>query len=340
VRALDALGVQVKVLSGDEPRVTASVCNAIGLEIAGGKPVTGAELAAMGAQEFSRAALEANVFARITPSQKLAIVDALKARGHIVGFIGDGVNDAPALKAADAGIAVDTGADIAKEAADIILLKHGLSPVADGIAEGRKTFANTMKYVRNTISANFGNMFTVSLSSLFLSFLPMLPSQILLNNFLSDLPLMTVSTDRVDARDLKKPSRWSIAGITRFMVAFGLISSLFDVLTMAFLIYGLNATESLFRSGWFVESVLSEIAIVFALRTRLPFYASRPSNLLIATSAIVAAASVAAVYWPPTAQAFEFAPMPPDFLAAILAVIAAYFVVVEACKHAYFRLFP
>ena len=336
LHALKSLGVSVKILSGDEPHVTASICRAVGLELKGGRVLAGSEIAGMKESELRNAVEKFNVFARLTPGQKLAILTALKENGHVVGFIGDGVNDAPALHAADSGISVDTGADIAKESADIVLLRHGLHVVADGITEGRKTFANTMKYILNTISANFGNMFSLAVSALFLPFIPLLPAQILLNNFVSDIPLTTVSTDRVDKGDLRQPRRWNISGIAKFMVFFGLVSSIFDIVTMAFLVYIVKAGPELFRTGWFLESTISEMIVTFAIRTKGPFFMSRPSNLLLGASAFTIIGAVLLVY-SPLAPIFEFVQPDAWFMGMIIAILIAYFIVAEVAKHVFFR---
>ncbi len=336
LHTLKALGVEMKILSGDEPRVTAAICTAVGMELKGGRVVTGSELTGLDGEGLRKLVEQANVFARLTPGQKLGIISALKENGHVVGFIGDGVNDAPSLHSADAGISVDTGADIAKESADIILLKHGLHVIADGIVEGRRTFTNTVKYMRNTVSANFGNMFTLAFVSPFMAFMPLLPSQILLNNFVSDFPLTTISTDRVDLEDLKKPGKWSISGITKFMIFFGIVSTVFDFVTMMFLAYVVNAGPGLFRTGWFIESVLSEIFVTFAIRTRKPFFMSRPSNLLIGSSVLTTVAVVALVY-SPFASIFQFVQPDAGFMAMIGAILITYFAVAELSKHIYFR---
>ena len=338
VKDMKALGVELKILSGDEPHVTAGICSAVGLELKGGIVLTGEELSRMNREELRKAVEEYNVFARLTPGQKLEIVSALKENGRVVGFIGDGVNDAPALHSADVGISVDTGADIAKESADIVLLGHGLQVVVGGIIEGRKTFSNTVKYILNTTSANFGNMFTVAVSSLFLPFLPLLPSQILLTNFLSDIPLTTISTDRVDKEDLRKPKRWSIPGIVRFMTFFGIVSSLFDLITIGFLLYFIKAGPELFRTGWFTESVLSEIVVTFAIRTRKPFFLSKPSSLLLASSVLVVLA-VGAIIYSPFGLLFEFVQPDAGFMLIIAGIVVAYFLVAEVCKHIFFRLY-
>ncbi len=333
---LKLLGVEMKILSGDEPRVTAAICTAVGMELKGGRVVTGSELAGLDRAGLRKIVEQANVFARMTPGQKLDIISALKENGHVVGFIGDGVNDAPSLHSADAGISVDSGADIAKESADIILLRHGLHVIADGIVEGRKTFTNTVKYMRNTVSANFGNMLTLAFVSPFMAFIPLLPSQILLNNFVSDFPLTTISTDRVDLEDLRKPGKWSISGITKFMVFFGLVSTVFDFITMMFLAYVVKAGPELFRTGWFIESVLSEILVTFAIRSRKPFFMSRPSNLLLGSSLLTIAAVVLLVY-SPFAYIFQFVQPDLGFLGMIGAILLGYFAVAELCKLAYFH---
>jgi Mg2+-importing ATPase len=222
---LRRLGVSIKVISGDSPIITRKVCNDVGLLLVENKVVTGDELEQLDDDEFETYSMEYNVFARATPEQKYRIVLDLNREGHIVGFLGDGINDAPALRAADVGISVDTAAGIAKEAADIILLKKNLRVLAHGIIAGRKAFGNITKYILNTISTNYGNMITVAMSSLFLKFIPLLPSQILLNNFITDAPFLTISTDNVDREFLKRPKRWKIGFISRFMVYFGLIST-------------------------------------------------------------------------------------------------------------------
>lgn len=329
------LGVEIYVLTGDGPLVTAHICREVGVEVRGGRVITGAEVCGMDDSRLHEEVKKYNVYARLTPSDKLRIVKALKTNGHVVGFIGDGVNDAPSLKAADVGISVRNGADIAKDAADVVLLRKSLNVVANGISEGRKTFSNIMKYIRNTISANFGNMGTLSLASLFLPFIPLLPSQILLNNFLSDIPLVSVSTDNVDRDELKKPKRWNIGGITRFMVFFGAISSVFDLITMAFILFVLGAGEALFHTIWFLESVLSEILVVFAIRTAKPFYKSMPSPILIALTALIVVVSVAIVATP-VALAFEFSPLDPLSIGVVFAIVLSYFMIVEVAKKVYY----
>ncbi|MCX6801917.1 MAG: magnesium-translocating P-type ATPase [Candidatus Diapherotrites archaeon] len=335
LRRLKALGVEFKILTGDNELVTMEICRQVGLEANGGI-VLGSELEKMDEAGFMKAVCESTIFARITPEQKYRIVKGLGEKGHIVGFLGDGVNDAPALKAADVGITVDTAVDIAKDSADIILLRKSLGVLVDGIEEGRKTFGNIRKYIYNTISANFGNMFTLSISSLFLNFIPLLPSQILLANFISDGPLLTISTDNVDSDSLHKPRRWNIKAIRTFMLLFGSLSMVFDFITIGILMLLVGADFALFRTAWFLESVLSEIVVTFAIRTKKPFWKSKPSKMLLWASVAGIIVSVALVY-SPLAFLFQFKPLPLWLLAAIAAVLAAYFSMAEIAKTIFFK---
>ncbi|VVC03813.1 putative copper-exporting P-type ATPase A [Candidatus Bilamarchaeum dharawalense] len=329
------MGVELYVLTGDSPIVTSHVCNQVGIKNKSGNVLVGADLAKMTEQELRATVEMNNIYARLAPADKLAIVRALRANGHIVGFMGDGVNDAPSLKAADVGISVNNGTDIAKDAASVVLLRKSLNVVAEGIFEGRKTFSNIIKYIDSTISANFGNMFTLTIASLFLPFIPLLPSQILLNNLLSDVPMLTVSTDNVDKDELKKPRRWDIDRINRFMVFFGLISSVFDIITMLFVYFMLSADAALFRTVWFLESVLSEIFVVFVIRTAKPFYRSRASNLLIATSIISTLVAIG-ILFSPLAPFFEFAPITPTVIGIVLGIVIVYVMIVEFAKRQFY----
>ncbi|MCX6767847.1 MAG: magnesium-translocating P-type ATPase [Candidatus Micrarchaeota archaeon] len=327
-------GISLKILTGDNEQVTGKVCEEIHVPVTG--IVLGSQMDGMSDAQLEKAVEKANVFARVTPDQKLRIIRALKRGGHVVGFLGDGVNDAPALYEADAGISVDSGVDVAKEAADIVLLRKDLHVLVDGILEGRKVFHNTEKYILNTISANFGNMTTLALSSAFLPFIPLLPAQILLNNLISDAPLTTISTDGVDAEELARPKRWDTGTITKFMVYFGILSSVFDFVTILFLIYVAGAAPPLFRTGWFLESLFSEVLVTFAVRTRRPFYASRPSALLAAVSAAAIAFSLWLVYSPYGAW-FSFVQPDAGFLAVIFGIVAAYFLLAELFKQWFFK---
>jgi len=329
----------VKIISGDSPIITRKICYEVGLSIAEDRIITGDELERADEKKFCEYAKNYNIFARVNPGQKYKIVQCLKKEGHIVGFLGDGINDAPSLKLADVGISVDSGAGIAKEAADAILLRKSLRVLAHGIHAGRKTFSNIMKYIMNTISANFGNMITVAASSLFLKFIPLLPSQILLNNFVSDVPLVTVATDNVDEQMLKKPRRWNISMISKFMMYFGLISSVFDLLLIFSLAFLLKVDIATFRTAWFLESSLSEIIVTFAIRSRLPFFKSKPGKWLVISSILTIAASVAITYMVFGATFFAFAKMPMIVLGLIAGILIAYFITAEIAKRYFFRKF-
>ncbi len=329
------LGVELKLLTGDNGLVTNEVCKQVGLQIKN-KIILGSELEEMNETELLKTIEEHNVFARITPEQKFKIVTGLSKQGHIVGFLGDGVNDAPALKAADVGITVDSAVDVAKDSADIILLKKSLLVLADGIKGGRKTFANITKYIFNTISANFGNMFTLAISSLFLKFIPLLPSQILLGNLISDGPLMTIATDNVDEGYLHKPKRWSIKKITKFMLFFGAISAVFDLIIMGILLFIVKANPATFRTAWFLESVLSEIIITFAIRTKKNFWQSKPSKLLIYSSIAATILTISLIY-SPIAFLFEFEQLTIPILTAIGIILLAYFALAETAKKRFYK---
>lgn len=333
---LTRLGVGIRIMSGDSAVVTRRICREAGIPTEGEKVTTGDELARLTPDQVRQRVLETGMFARLAPEQKQMLVAALRASGHVVGFLGDGVNDAAALQAADVGVSVDSGTDIAKEAADVILLQKSLGVLAGGIVEGRKTFANITKYILNTISANFGNMFTVAVSSLFLSFIPLLPSQILLNNFLSDLPLVTIATDRVDDELLQRPRRWHIGGIARFMVIFGVLSALFDLLLILVLLRWRVAVP-LFRTAWFVESACSEVLVTFAIRTRLPFWRSRPRGWLLWSSITTAVACFALPFLGLGRHLFEFVTPSSRVLGLVTVVLATYFLAAELGKRPFFR---
>src|SRR5512139_3258654 len=280
IQALEKLGVQLKIITGDNKLVARHTGQMVGLGDA--KVVTGGELDNLRDEALWHAVEETTIFAEVDPNQKERIILALKKRNHVVGYMGDGINDAPSLHSADVGISVANAVDVAKEAADLVLLKQDLDVLREGIVQGRKTFANTLKYVFMATSANFGNMFSMAGASLFLPFLPMLPKQILLINFLTDLPEMTISGDRVDDVFVERPHRIDVSFIRRFMLVFGPLSSLFDFLTFGLLFWLFHAGQALFHTGWFVESVLSAAFVVLALRTRLPLTRSRPGRALLA----------------------------------------------------------
>jgi Mg2+-importing ATPase len=331
---LAQLGVELKIITGDNKLVALHTARAVGLEATG--VLTGAQLGELRDEALWQAAERANLFAEVDPNQKERIILALQKMGHVVGYMGDGINDAPALHAADVGISVDQAVDVAKEAADFVLLEHDLAVLHEGIVQGRKTFANTLKYVFMATSANFGNMFSVAGASLFLPFLPMLPKQILLINFLTDLPEMTIATDNVDPSTVQRPRRWDISFIRRFMLVFGSLSSVFDFLTFGVLLWVLRASPELFRTGWFVESVLSATMVVFALRTRLPFACSRHSRPMLVITAAVAMVTLLIPY-SPIAGLLRFKALPPVYLLVIAIIVLTYFVAAEVVKRIFYR---
>ncbi|GAA1976588.1 magnesium-translocating P-type ATPase [Terrabacter lapilli] len=332
---LAQLGISVKVVTGDNAVVAAKVCRDLGLP--GDAVLTGADLDALDDEHLIDAVTATTVFARVSPEHKARIVRAHRHGGGGVAFLGDGVNDALALHAADVGISVDSGTDVAKDAADVILLEKSLDVLADGVVEGRRIFANTLKYVLMGTSSNFGNMASAAGASLFLPFLPMLPSQILLNNLLYDTSQLAIPTDNVDPEQLRRPSHWDIAFIRRFMLLFGPLSSVFDFVTFGVMLWGFHAGPDLFRSGWFVESLATQTLVIFAIRTRkVPFFRSRPSlPLALAALAVVTVAAVLPAT--PLAAPLGFAPLPGAFYAALAVMVLAYLALVEAGKLWFYR---
>ncbi len=338
IDSLRKAGVSLKIITGDNALVAKSLALQIGMNEA--VIITGAQIRQMSDAAFMQQAQTAHIFAEVEPNQKERIILALKKAGNVVGFMGDGINDAPALHAADVGISVDTAVDVAKEAADIVLLNQDLQVLEAGILEGRKTFANTMKYVFMATSANFGNMFSMAGASLFLPFLPLLPKQILLTNLLTDFPGMAIASDRVDDISVATPHRWDMRFIKRFMIVFGLISSVFDYLTFGVLIYYLKADERLFQTGWFLESVISATLIVLVVRTRLPFFKSLPGKYLtIATLLVVA--FVLIMPFTPIAPIFGFVKIPLVFYGWMVLIVGCYIVTAEMAKKWFYkRLMP
>jgi Mg2+-importing ATPase len=336
IARLNRLGVSVKIVTGDNGRVAQKLCADLGVPVSG--VLTGTDLETMTDDQLTALLPGTTIFARVTPEEKSRIIRAQRTLGSDVGFLGDGVNDAVALHDADVGISVDTGSDIAKDAADIVLLDKDLGILADGIVEGRRIFANTIKYVLMGTSSNFGNMFSAAGASLVLSFLPMLPSQILLNNLLYDVSEMTIPTDRVDEELLQKPSHWDTAFIRRFMMFFGPISSLYDFLTFAVMLWVFNADEKLFHSGWFVESLATQTLVIFVIRTRrVPFFRSLPSRALLVTTLLCVIAGALLPYTP-LAGPFGFVELPADFFLILALMVATYLGLVELGKSRFFRL--
>ena len=334
IARLKNLGVSLKIITGDNRLVAASISKKMGLS--DNKIISGPELRRMSDGALLRSVGSVDVFAEIEPNQKERIIIALRKAGNVVGYMGDGINDASALHAADVGISVDTAADVAKDAADIVLLEKDLGVLVEGVREGRTTFANTLKYVFMATSANFGNMFSMAGISLFIPFLPLLPKQILLTNLLTDFPEMTIATDSVDEQMIDYPRRWDIKAIRKFMITFGLVSSFFDYLTFGLLLLVLHANEGQFRTGWFLESVISASMIVLVIRSRKPFFRSRPGKyLLIATLSI----AVITLVFPftPLGNIFGFSPLTLSTYLLLLLIVVLYILAAEITKRFFYR---
>ncbi len=334
VEKLKKQGIQLKIITGDHHSVALHVASV--LDVTKTSLLTGSELRHISDHALIKIASEKNIFAEIEPNQKERIILALRKAGHVVGYLGDGVNDVSALHSADVGIAVEGGADAAKEIADIVLLEKDLTVLDAGIDEGRKTFINTMKYVYMASSANLGNMFSMAGASLFLPFLPLLPKQVLLTNFFSDLPEMALATDRVDIATLQKPVKWDLKLIRRFMVVFGILNSMADFLTFGVLLWILRTDEALFRSGWFIENVVSAALIVLAIRTRRSLFKSKPGRLLL-FAVLAVAFGVPFLPYTKLGQLFELVPLPLYFYGYLTAIILIYVISVEIAKHFFFR---
>jgi Mg2+-importing ATPase len=326
---LKNLGISMKMITGDNSLVASHVLRQVGFPDP--RILTGPSLRETSDEALLGQVTEVDVFAEVEPNQKERILLALKKAGHVVGYMGDGINDASALHSADVGISVESAVDVAKEAADIVLLEKDLGVLVQGVREGRTTFANTLKYVFMATSANFGNMFSMAGASLFLPFLPLLPKQILLTNLMTDFPEMTIATDAVDIEMVARPRRWDIRSIRKFMLTFGILSSVFDYLTFGLLVFVLHATPELFRTGWFLESVVSASLIVLVIRSRKPFFRSRPGkHLLLATSLVVVATLV--LPFTPVARLFDFRPLTISFVFLLGGIVALYIIATEITK--------
>ncbi|MCI0455000.1 MAG: magnesium-translocating P-type ATPase, partial [Candidatus Dadabacteria bacterium] len=334
INRLKQLGISLKIISGDNQIIASFVSQQVGLS--NSQILTGYELRQMSNESLLKRVNDVNVYAEVEPNQKERIILSLKKAGNVVGYMGDGINDASALHAADVGISVDSAVDVAKEAADIVLLEKDLGVLEQGVREGRTTFANTLKYVFMATSANFGNMFSMAGASLFLPFLPLLPKQILLTNLLTDFPEMAIATDSVDPEMVEQPRRWDIKFIRNFMLTFGAVSSLFDYLTFGVLILILHATTDQFRTGWFMESVISASMIVLVIRTRKPFLKSKPGRyLLIATFLIVVVTLI--LPFTPLAESFGFRPLSFSFYLVLAVILALYIILAEITKRVFYR---
>jgi Mg2+-importing ATPase len=334
LEALSGLGVQVRLITGDSRSVAKHLADLVGMPSS--RVLSGAELDELTAEALAQAAEQTDLFVEVDPNQKERVILALKKRGHVVGFLGDGVNDAPAMHAADTSLSVDDAVQVARETADFVLLERNLDVIRRGIVEGRRTFANTLKYVLMGMSANVGNMISMAVASLWLPFLPLLPGQILINNFLSDIPALGLATDGVDPELVDQPRRWDLRFIGRFTLEFGLISSVFDFMTFGVLL-SLHAQPELFRSGWFLESVLTQVLVALLIRTRRPFYASRPGRFLSTATLVIVGVAVAIPYLP-WADRLGFTHVPATTLLTLLGITLLYCVAVELNKLRFYRV--
>ena len=338
LETLAARGIRIKVVTGDNRYVAAHVAESVGLNAKA--MLTGEQINAMKDEAFWHMVEKTTLFVEVDPQQKERIVRALQRAGHAVGYLGDGINDAPALHAADVGISVDQAVDVARESADVVLLRPDLAVLCQGVEDGRRTFANTLKYVGITTSANFGNMVSMALAAPLLPFLPLAAKQILLNNFLSDLPSIAISTDRVDAKRLETAQHWDIHDLRRFMLVFGLTSTVFDLLTFWLLLKVFAASEAQFQTAWFVVSLLTELAVLMVLRTHGPAWRSRPSMLLWTTTALVAALALVLPFIHPVAALFGMVPLSPLLLASTVLIVLGYTVATELVKSRFYALPP
>lgn len=328
--AMRDLGIELKVITGDNHLVALHVARQVGLEVKG--LLTGPQLHQLHDEALWQLAERTTIFAEVDPNQKERIISALQRTGHVVGYLGDGINDAPALQLADVGVSVHNAVDVAREASDFVLLEQSLDVLRQGIEEGRRLFANTLKYVYTTTSANFGNMVSMAGLSVFLPFLPLLPTQILLNNFLSDIPAMAIASDHVDRELIDRPRRWDVRQIRNFMLVFGLISSLFDFLTFGLLLLVWRVSPEEFRTAWFLESLFTELLILFVVRTRRPLLRSRPGRYLWVSTLLVAMGSVLLPWLPYVASWFNFVPLPAALMGQLLAITLLYLVCSELAK--------
>jgi Mg2+-importing ATPase len=329
------MGIATKIITGDNAYVTEKIANDIGLKIDG--ILNGDELDKMTKEELNAAVEKNNIFARVNPEQKMKIIQALQSNGHIVGYMGDGINDAPSLRAADVSVSVNNAVDVAKDAADFILLRKNLHELVNGVVEGRKTFSNTMKYLRMSLSSNFGNMFSMAGASLFLPFLPMLATQILLNNLLYDSSQFAIPLDNVDESEVLKPHTLSIREIKRFMWSYGLLSSVFDFITFGALMLVFHADQSVFQAGWFLESILTQIFVIYIIRTKLiPFKESKPALALVTSTLMVAFAAFAVVI-SPLRLIFRFGSLSFIQIITLVGIVAVYLLFAEIIKKKFYE---
>ena len=335
LQEIDRMGIEVKVITGDNELVTKKICDDINLPVKG--VLLGTDINNLTDDALRVVVEKTTIFARVSPDQKTRIITALQANNHVVGYIGDGINDAPSLKIADVGISVNSAVDVAKESASIVLTHKSLNVLKEGIVDGRKTFGNTMKYIMMNLSSNFGNMFSVAGAVLFLPFLPMLPIQILLNNFLYDFSQITIPTDNVDKSMTDRPKRWNMAFVKKFMIFFGPISSIFDFLTFFIMFYLFKAPPALFQTAWFMESLATQTLVIYIIRTKeTPFFESNPSKyLIISTLAIFVIGWILPYTFIGTF--FGFAPLPIRMVLVLLGLVLSYLMMVEILKRYFYR---
>jgi Mg2+-importing ATPase len=331
IEVVKKLGIELKVLTGDNEYVTKNICSQVGLDIK--EVYTGDMINKLTDEELKEVVETTTVFVRLSPLQKERIIHALHKNNHIVGYLGDGINDAPALKAADVGISVDNAVDIAKESADIILRKKSLLVLGDGVVEGRKTFGNIVKYIKMGSSSNLGNMISMTGASIFLPFLPMMPIQILMNNFLYDMSQTSISTDLVDEEYLERPRPWNIHSIKRFMILIGPVSSIFDFVTFGVLWFVFHAQQPLFTTGWFLESLCTQTLVIHVIRTgKIPFIESWPSKFLILTSILIITVGIILPF-SPLAGPLDFVTPPPLYFLALFVIVLVYLFTVQLVKN-------
>jgi Mg2+-importing ATPase len=334
ILSLESAGIGLKIITGDNKQVSLHIAQSIGMAVSG--VLTGGELNRLADEALWHQAERVNLFVEVDPNQKERIILALRKQGHVVGYMGDGINDAPSLHAADVGISVDQAVDVAKEAADFVLLEKGLDVLERAVRLGRSTFANTLKHVYVTTSANFGKMFSLAGASLFLPFLPLLPLQILLTNFLTDFPAFTIASDLVDPEMVAGPRRWDIRDIRNFMIVFGSLSSLFDYMTFGLLSVLLHASTVEFRTGWFFESVMTELLVMLVIRTQRPFFKSRIGGMLLISTGVVAAVTLLVPFLL-FAPILGFGPLSFGLLSGLQGITVLYLIATEVAKRWFFR---
>ena len=334
ISQMNNLGVSLKMITGDNEEIAKNIGSQIGLNPE--KILLGEELSSYSISQLNKKVLDIDIFAEISPNQKEKIIRAYKEAGEVVGYMGDGINDAPAIKEADVGISVDTAADTAKDAASIVLLQNSLKVLLSGIKEGRRTFINTLKYIFVATSANFGNMFSMAGASLFLKFLPLLPKQILLTNLFTDFPSLQIASDSVDEDWLKSPVKWNMKFIKKFMIVFGITSSLFDYVTFFVLLFIFKADEKLFQTGWMLESVISAMVVMLIVRTARPIFKSKPSSKLIFAIVFVSLILIGIIYSPLNSY-LGLISLPIDALLAMLSISLVYALMAELMKKKFYK---